>query len=533
MGVLSFLVFLPILGALVTALVPEGKQARNSKIAAMSFAVATLVAGIVGVLLPFDRTTYGFQFEVNKKWITDLGIGYHLGVDGISLWLVLLTAFLTVIALAFSLYVDKRARLYFSMILILEGAMLGAFTSLDLILFFTFFEATLIPMWVLINVWGGERRAYAANKFLIYTFAGSIFLLVGMVALAYQHFKATGAPSFDIVRIQALVANGSFWTNLVQMQTVVFWAFAVAFLIKSPAFPVHTWIADTYAESPTAGPILSSAMVKLGTYGFLRFCLPLFPEAVVANAPLLAGLAAAGIVYGAIVATVQPDMRRVLAYSSLSHMGFILLGIFSLNHNGMLGGTYQQLNHGITASMLFLLVGFLYQRRGTTMFRDFGGLKAQMPLLAALFLIGVLGSVGLPGTNGFIGEFLAMLGMFESGYVGYAGLNTVFTVAAGAGTVLAAAYLLFLFQQVFYGANDNPENRRLRDLKPWEIAVASSLVLFVVWGGLKPNTFLDPMKASVDAARLMATAPQGERPTWRQPQPAVAANQATPQGVPE
>ncbi|MGV3616013.1 MAG: complex I subunit 4 family protein [Fimbriimonas sp.] len=518
MGILTFLVLFPLLGGLVLLFLKDD-TGKLPKTVGMSFGVGTLIAVLAGLLVPFSGDSHQFQFVERGDWFPSLGIAYHLGVDGVSTMLIALTSLLTVIALAFSLYVDKRAHMFFAMILLLEAAMIGAFASLDLILFFTFFEATLVPMWLMINLWGGERRAYAANKFLVYTFAGSIFLLVGMVALALQHRQVTGNLSFDIVQIQAAVANGTFWTGAVLAPAVIFWMFAIAFLIKAPAFPFHTWIPDTYAEAPTAGPILSSAMVKLGTYGFLRFILPIFPDVLPGQIPVLATLAVIGIVYGAIVAIVQPDMRRLLAYSSLSHMGFVLLGIFSLTQNGMIGGAYQQLNHGITASMLFLLVGFLYQRRGTTQFRDYGGLKSQMPLFAALFLIGLLGSVGLPGTNGFVGEFLAMLGMYEAGYQGLAGLNTGFAIAAGAGTVLAAVYLLYMFQQVFYGPIVDPINRRLRDLKRWEVGVAGVLALFVIWGGLAPTTFIRPMEASLDATRKMATEPVGQRPVWGQAAP--------------
>lgn len=518
MGILTILVLLPLLGGLLLLFLKDA-TGKLPKFVGLGFGVATFAATLFGLVLPYQGGDHKFQFVERGEWIPALGIFYHLGADGISVMLIALTALLTLVALAFSWYVDKKAHTFLSMILLLEAAMIGAFSALDLILFFTFFEATLVPMWLMINLWGGERRAYAANKFLVYTFAGSIFLLVGMVALAIQHRAVTGSLSFDVVQIQAAVANGTFWTNAAIAPAFVFWMFAVAFLIKSPSFPFHTWIPDTYAEAPTAGPILSSAMVKLGTYGFLRFVLPLFPDVLPSAIPILAGLAVVGIVYGAVVAAVQPDMRRLLAYSSLSHMGFVLLGIFSLTTNGLAGGAYQQLNHGITASMLFLLVGFLYQRRGTTMFRDYGGLKLQMPLFATLFLIGLLGSVGLPGTNGFVGEFLAMFGMFQAGYQGLMGLNAGFAIVAGAGTVLGAVYLLYMFQQVFYGPIKDPVNRRLRDLKPWEVGVAGVLAVFVVWGGLAPSTFMRPMESSLEGVRAMATEPVGQRPAWGEPAP--------------
>jgi NADH-quinone oxidoreductase subunit M len=369
-------------------------------------------------------------------------------------------------------------------------------------------------MYFLISVWGGERRKYAAAKFFIYTFAGSIFMLVGMVALAYLHYRAAGSWSFSLVHIQAAVANGTLWAGALQAQTFIFWAFALAFLIKAPAFPFHTWLPDAYAESPVVGPILSSVMVKMGSYGLLRFCLPLFPDVLQRQIPILMALAVIGILYGGVLAAVQKDMRRMLAYSSLSHMGFVLLGIFSLDQLGLIGGSYQQLSHGITASAMFLLVGYLIQRRGTADFSAFGGLKAQMPTFAALFLISMLASVGLPGLNGFIGEFFALMGAFRSGFAGVAGLNTIYASLAGAGVVLAAVYLLYMYQQVFYGPITQPINARLKDLKPWEMGLAGVLVFFMLWGGLAPSTFTRPMEASLAATRDMALLPKGERPTW-------------------
>lgn len=514
MGILSFLILLPIVGAIVLALLPD--DPKIAKIIGLAFGSATLIASLV-VLANTQSLTYHFQLVENIAWVPELGIQYHLGVDGISVWLLVLTAFLTLVALGYSLYVDLKVRSFMALILLLEAAMLGSFVSLDLVLFFTFFEATLIPMWLMINTWGGHNRAYAANKFLIYTFAGSIFLFVGMVALAVQMASVSGHPSFDIVEIQNRVANGSLWVGGLQLQTLIFWGFALAFLVKTPAFPFHTWIGDAYSEAPTAAPILSSAMVKMGTYGFLRFALPLFPEAARAAAPCMMGLAVIGIIYGAIVAAVQPDLRRLLAYSSLSHMGFILLGIFSLSFTGMMGGAYQQLNHGVSTAAMFILVGFLALRRETTRFKDLGGLKSQMPIFAALFLVAMLANVGLPGTNGFVGEFLSLMGAFESGYAGLYHLGPIYAILAAGGVVLAAAYLLYMFQQVCAGPNLDPLNRRLRDLTPIEVAAAGSLVLLILWGGLEPSTFTNPMQASIQATRLMAINPVGQRPVWDDP----------------
>ncbi len=514
MNLLSIIIFLPLLGALALLALPERKTKTIQQVSMLT-ALLTFVTSL-GLLLKFDGESYGFQLVERYQWIAPLGIGYKVGLDGISLMLVLLTTLLSIVAIGCSMKIDQRLRAFMICVLILETAMLGTFLSTDLVLFFVFFELTLIPMWLLINIWGGKNRAHAANKFLIYTFAGSIFMLIGIISLGYLYFKTTGRLSFDLVDIQAQVANGKLWATAIAAQPYIFWAFAIAFLVKSPGFPFHTWMPDTYAESPIAGVILSSVMVKMGTFGFLRFCLPLFPEALKSQVPLLVALAAIGIVYGAAVAAVQPDMRRMMAYSSLSHMGFVLLGIFSLTRMGVLGGVYQQLNHGISASILFLLVGYLAQRRGSTMFSDFGGLKAQTPILAAIFLLGMLSSVGLPGTNGFVGEFLVLLGSFQAAYADQFSIGVV--VLAAFGVVLTAVYLLYMFQRIFYGKITNPENANLADLSRSEVALAGVLIVFIFWGGLVPNSFMKPMKVSVDATILMAKGMVDHRPHWDSPE---------------
>ncbi len=524
MYLLSVITFLPLLGVLGLFLLPESK-AKSVKQTALVVSVLTFLVSLL-VLFKFDGGSYAFQVSENHPWITQLGISYHLGIDGISLWLVLLTTFLSVIAVACSMKVDNRVRAFMACLLMLESAMLGSFLSLDLVLFFIFFEMTLLPMWLLINIWGGPNKGHAANKFLIYTFAGSIFMLVGIISLGYLQFKTTGKLTFDIVLIQEQVAQGKLWANALQAEPFIFWAFAIALLVKTPAFPFHTWIPDTYAESPIAGPILSSVMVKMGTYGLLRFCLPLFPDALPHQIPYLVTLAVIGIVYGAILAAIQPDMRRVMAYSSLSHMGFVLLGIFSLTKIGMLGGAFQQLNHGITATILFLLIGYLYQRRGTTLFKDFGGIKAQMPIFATLFLIAMLSSLGLPGTNGFVGEFLALLGGFQAAYANQFSMGLI--VVAVFGVVLAAVYMLYMFQRVFYGKITQEENKGLLDLTGTEIALAGILVVFIFWGGLAPNTFMRPMENSINATLKMSTAAPGFRPSWSEEYAVEAKKHSAP-----
>jgi len=514
MGILSLLTFLPLIGALILLFLPDG-NAKLAKGFALAFSLATFGISL-GVLGQFNGGTYHFQLQETLNWVPQLGISYRLGVDGISIWLILLTTFLQVIATAFSFYITDRVKQYFTFLLILETAMLGVFCSLDMILFYTFFEASLIPMYFLISIWGGERRGYASMKFFIYTFAGSIFMLIGMIVLSQLHMDATGVRSFSMIDIQEQVANGKLWMNAMALQPVIFWSFAVALLVKCPAFPFHTWLPDAHVEAPTAGSvILAGVLLKMGTYGFLRFVLPFFPDVIAQQVPIIMGLAVIGIIYGAVVAAVQPDWKKLVAYSSVAHMGFVLLGIFSLTHTGIMGGTFQQLNHGISTGALFLMIGLIYERRHTRLFKDFGGIKAQMPIYSALFLIVTLSRGGVPGPNGFLCAFPAMMEGYEAASAGAFGLNLGYAVVAGFGVVLAAAYLLYMFQQVFYGKNDNPENQRLKDLKPWETAMCVSLVVFIFWGGLYPNTFLKPMEKSIGAVRLMAVAPAGERPVWK------------------
>ena len=531
-GILSAVTFLPLAGALLLALVPKD-SVRLHRYGALLTSLLTLALSIQA-FNRFQGGTFHFQMLEYVPWIPSLGINYLAGVDGISIWLILLTTFLSVISVWFSFYIAERVKAYMIFMLILETAMLGVFTSLDMILFYTFFEATLIPMYFLIAIWGGAGRAYASIKFFIYTFAGSIFMLIGMIAMYRLYGQAVNGPgSFSLIDIQGAVANGTLWQGAVGLQVWVFWSFAIAFLVKCPAFPFHTWLPDAHVEAPTAGSvILAGVLLKMGTYGFLRFVLPLFPDVIKDQVPYITGLAVVGIIYGAIVAAIQPDLKKLIAYSSVAHMGFILLGIFSLTHTGLMGASMQQLNHGISTGALFLMVGLLYERRHTRMFADFGGLKAQMPIYAALFLIVMLSSVGLPGTNGFIGEFLSLMGAFEAAFAGQYGLSTTYVVIAASGVILAAVYLLWMFQKVFYGPNTNPLNQRLKDLKPGEIAMVGLFVLFIFWGGLFPSTFLKPMEASLGAARMMALQPEATRPRWSDLSMDVATNGDLVQGPP-
>ncbi|MCW5945434.1 MAG: NADH-quinone oxidoreductase subunit M [Fimbriimonadales bacterium] len=503
MGLLSLMIFIPLIGAAILALIPR-EYASWHRYLALVCSVVTLIASI-SVWYFFSGNTYHFQFVESIPWIKSWGITYKLGIDGISLWLVLLTTFITVIAIWFSFYVKERAKDFMISVLVLETAMLGVFCALDLILFYVFFEATLIPMYILILVWGGKNRQYASAKFFLYTFLGSIFMLVAIVAIRNM------AGTFDLILLQDLASRGELAVGNVQL--LLFAAFALAFAVKVPMFPVHTWLPDAHTEAPTAGSIiLAAVMLKMGAYGFLRFCLPLFPEATVQAAPFMMGLAVVGIIYGAIMAAVQTDWKRLVAYSSVSHLGFVMLGIFALNHNGITGGVLQSINHGISTGALFLMVGMIYERTHSRLFKDYSGLKRQMPMFAMLFLIIMLSSVGLPSMNGFIGEFLAMLGAFQAGFEGAVPLWM--PIAAGAGVVLAAVYLLWMYQKVFYGPNDKPAIKRLRDIKPWEQASVWLLVVFIFWAGLYPTFFTQKMEASINAVRHQTLLPPGERPTW-------------------
>ncbi|MBI5705963.1 MAG: NADH-quinone oxidoreductase subunit M [Armatimonadetes bacterium] len=514
-GILTLLTFLPLIGALIMMAMSD-KNAKALKYFALLVTAATFGVSIK-VLLEFKVGSFHFQLTEFVKWIDSLGIHYRMGVDGISIWLVVLTTLLSFLSVWFSFYVSKRVKQYLIAMLILETAMLGVFLSLDLILFYTFFEASLVPMWLLISIWGGERRIYAGLKFFLFTFAGSIFMLIGMIALYLLQRDHAGINSFSLLDIQQNVANGRIWAGALAIQPWIFWSFAVAFLVKCPAFPFHVWLPDAHVEAPTAGSIiLAGVLLKMGTYGFLRFVIPLFPDVLPQMVPYIMTLAVIGIIYGAIVSAVQPDVKKLVAYSSVSHMGFVLLGIFSLTHSGMMGGSMQQLNHGISTGALFLLVGLIYERRHTRLFSEFGGLKAQMPIYAAIFLIVMLSSVGLPGTNGFIGEILAMYGAFEACFFGQFGLSLPYAVIAGTGVILAAVYLLWMFQKTFYGRVENPANKKLKDIKPWEIALCAPFVILIFWCGFFPTSVLKPMEASIAATRMMALNVPGERPVWNE-----------------
>ncbi len=479
---LSITVFLPLIGSILLMLL---RGERALKIVALLVSLLTFIVSLP-LFFGWQAGEAGMQFEETLLWAPDLGISYHIAVDGISLLLVLLTTFLMPLTLLFSWdTVKDQLKTYLVLMLLLETAMLGVFVALDLVLFFVFFEASLIPMYFLIGRWGGPNRIYAALKFFIYTAAGSALLLAAIIALGFVHQAQTGTLSFDLLDLYKVGIPAN-------LQPWLFLAFAVAFAIKVPLFPFHTWLPDAHVEAPTAGSvILAGILLKMGTYGFVRFALPLFPGPTMRFTPFLVGLAIIGILYGALVALVQKDVKSLVAYSSVAHLGFVMLGIFSLQPQGVSGAVLQMVNHGLSTGALFLMVGFLYERRHTRMLDDFGGLGKQMPIYAALFLIVVLSSAGLPGLNGFVGEFTILVGAMRA--------NTWYAVFGTLGIILAAWYLLWAFRKIFQGPLNNPANRGLADLNLREIVIMVPLVLMFFIIGLFPNLFLDKINPSVDA----------------------------------
>ncbi len=480
--ILSVITFVPLAGALL--LLCLGKT-NLGLLRGWTLAVS-VVNFLVSLPLWFryDPSFGGMQFEEKAAWIESLGIHYHLGVDGISLFLVLLTTFLTVICVLSSWGIEKNVKEYMFFFLLLETGMLGALVSLDLFLFYIFWEAMLIPMYFLIGVWGGKERIYAAIKFFIYTMVGSLLMLVAILTVYYLNIKAGNPASFDVVELYRfnIAPNVQFW---------LFAAFALAFAIKVPMFPLHTWLPDAHTQAPTAGSvILAGVLLKMGTYGFLRFAIPLFPNAAQTFAPFITVLALIGIIYGALVAMVQTDVKKLVAYSSVSHLGFVMLGLFAFNMQGVQGGIYQSLNHGISTGALFLLVGVIYERRHTREIADFGGLAKQMPHYAAVFLVITMSSIGLPGLNGFVGEFLIMLGAFLS--------SKAAAVFAASGVILAAGYMLWMYKRMFFGALDNEKNQGLADLSGLEWGYLLPMLFLAFWMGIYPGSFLRKMDASVE-----------------------------------
>jgi NADH-quinone oxidoreductase subunit M len=484
---LSLITYLPAAGALLLWLLP-GSQERLIRWFAFLLSVFVFILSL-SLIAGFEPASHSMQFQERLSWISFPGVGifHHLGVDGISLFLVLLTTFLTPIAILSSFTaVKEKTRSYYALLLLLETGMLGVFAAIDMVLFYVFWEVMLIPMYLLIGVWGGNNRIYAAVKFILYTMAGSLLMLVGII---YLH-NVAGAGSFNLLAITSRLQAGQPLLSTNQEQ-LLFWAFFLAFAIKVPLFPFHTWLPDAHVEAPTAGSVLlAGVLLKMGAYGMLRFCLPMFPHAAVTFAPFISVLAVIGIVYGALVSMVQPDLKKLVAYSSVSHLGFVVLGIFTFNMQGIEGASYQMLNHGLSTGALFLLVGMIYERRHTRLIEDFGGLAHRMPVFAAVFMIITLSSIGLPGLNGFVGEFLVLLGTFIAG-------KTTLAALAVTGVIFSAVYMLWMYQRVHLGELNREENRRLLDLNGRELACLVPIIIMIVWMGIYSNTFLRRMDSSV------------------------------------
>jgi len=482
--ILSTIVFLPLVGALLVLLAGGRGDRPEREGTVRTLALAVSLVAFAATLFLWWRFNPGdpdFQFVERRTWLPQFGISYHLGVDGISLFLIVLTGFLTPLALLCSWQsVHKSVKLFSFFLLALETAMLGVFVSIDLFLFYIFWDAVLIPMYFLIGIWGYERRIYASIKFILYTMAGSILMLVAIIGLSYAHAPS---PSFDLLDLYGVTLA---WP----MEKWFFLAFTLAFVIKVPLFPFHTWLPDAHVEAPTAGSvILAGVMLKMGTYGLLRFAFPLFPNAAHYFAVYIGILAVIGIVYGALVAMVQPDLKKLVAYSSVSHLGFVVLGLCALNVNGVQGAVYQMLNHGVSTGGLFMIVGMLSDRRHTRLISEFGGLKAVMPRLVACFLLITLASIAVPATNGFIGEFLILMGSYR--------MFPLLTVFAATGVILSAVYMLWMFQRVNYGEVTNEKNRTLPDLSPREWALMIPTVALCILMGVAPGFFLKPMEQSV------------------------------------
>ncbi len=483
--ILTLITFLPTVGAVLILLVPSGRLTAVRGVALAS-STATFVLSL-WIPWRFNMATADMQFVQQLPWIPAIGVSYTVGLDGISLWLVLLTTLLSAISVLASWGpITERVKEYMVFMLLLETGMLGVFLSLDFFLFYVFWEVMLVPMYFLIGVWGGPRKLYAAIKFFLFTLFGSVLMLLGILAIFFYHHAQTGEYTFNIFRMvePGLPYNLQWWVWL---------SFFIAFAIKVPMFPFHTWLPDAHVEAPTAGSvILAGVLLKMGTYGFLRFSLPMLPDASRSREfiGLIVLLSIIAIIYGAMVSMVQPDMKKLIAYSSVSHMGFVTLGIFALNAQGIQGSILQMVNHGLSTGALFLIVGLIYDRRHTRMIADLGGLSSVMPVYATCFAIIMLSSMGLPGLNGFVGEILILLGAFR--------VDWRWAAAGAIGIVLGAAYLLWLYQRTMFGPITHPENRTLTDLDGRELATLLPIIAFCFWIGLYPMPFLNAMTPSVN-----------------------------------
>ena len=486
---LTTLIFLPLAFAIGLFFIPEGRLVKP-----VTLIMTTLVFVLsLGLFVQFDPQLTGLQLVEKVNWVPSLGIEYFVAVDGLSFWLVLLTTFLTPLSLLGAwTSIDKRVRAFCITLLALETTMLGTFLAMNGVLFYTFFEASLIPMYFMIGIWGGERKLYATIKFFIYTMAGSIFMLLGIVALMFLTTTLpAGTMSGSILDFYALdlpFVAGEFFNT----QTLLFFAFAIAFAIKVPVFPFHTWLPDAHVEAPTPGSvILAGVLLKMGTYGFLRFAIPIFPEAAEYWSWIFLLIGVVGIIYGALVAMVQPDMKKLVAYSSVSHMGYVMIGMFAMNHHGVTGAVYQMLNHGISTGALFLLVGMVYERTHSREIAKYGGLASAAPYFTIAFIIVTMSSIAVPMTNGFVGEFLILLGTFL--------YNEIYGGIAVLGVILGAAYMLWMVKKVFYGEESEmvKKYKGELDLNAREGLVLLPLIILIFWMGLAPQHFLKWSDASI------------------------------------
>lgn len=487
---LSLITLLPLLFALVVCALPKNQWIRP---VALVLAIVEFVISL-RLLQVFDKSATGLQLVENIPWVPELGISYFLGIDGLSLWLVILTTFLTpIVVLGSWTSIDKRLKGFHASLFVLQTAMIGSFLAMDAILFYVFFEMSLVPMYFMVGIWGGSRRIYATMKFFIYTMLGSLMMLLAIIYLMLLTRDTLGTMSasvLDFYKLKIPFIAGDF----LNPQTLLFFGFSLAFAIKVPMFPVHTWLPDAHVEAPTPGSVLlAGVMLKMGSYGFLRFVIPLFPEAAEHYAWLFLFLGVVGIIYGALVAMVQPDIKKLVAYSSVSHMGYVMIGMFALNSYGVTGSLYQMLNHGISTGALFLLVGMIYERTHSREISRYGGLAKVLPIFTILFVIVTMSSIAVPMTNGFIGEFLILMGTFA--------VSKGFAIAAVTGVVLGAVYMLWMVKRVFFGPAGElvkDEHHPLHDLNARELVVMAPLIVMIFWMGLFPNHFLDWSKTSVD-----------------------------------
>jgi len=481
--ILSLITFIPLIGGAVLLFIPNSRQELLKWIAVL-FAVLSFVLSAM-MFVQFDGSVAGMQFVEHFEWLKfgDFVIDYNMGVDGISVLLVLLTTFLTPIVLLSSWKtIGDKLKEYLIFMLALETGMLGVFLSLDLVLFYIFWEVMLIPMYFIIGIWGGPRKIYAAVKFFIYTMVGSVLMLLAIIFLYVQYH------TLDITTLAGMIDMP------LDAERWLFLAFFLAFAIKVPLFPLHTWLPDAHVEAPTPGSvILAGVLLKMGTYGLLRFCIGFFPGSAYHYKTPIAILAVIGITYGALVSLVQRDMKKLVAFSSVSHLGFVVLGLFAVNTIGIQGGIIQMVNHGLSTGGLFLIVGMIYERRHTRMISEFGGISKTMPVFAAMFMIVALSSLGLPGLNGFVGEFNILLGSFTSVFYD----NIFFAIIAGTGVILAACYILWWFKRVMFGPLKDAKNKKLKDLSAREIGFMIPILLFIVWIGVYPSTFMSKSEATV------------------------------------